>query len=557
MDIGAPHISSHGQDGAVHITAYGSAKLHMESETKHVQGTQIHTAKDSDSNEIFSTDNTVRTLGFHQNATVDFNNCTVTNLAGGGGGGVPDPLNINNVNVANTLTTNSIEPLANDPAPLRIKANFVEAPASENLGVTCNDLTCTGTSSLATVIATASISAGTTMSATGAIIGGSIQSQSTLVSSGTLTANNGITVTQGNVTVGNNGSITCQGNLTSTFGNVDVNNAVIANNVACESITVDSGTQANRNISVPRVFFRAGAGGCNMSQPVAGGANENTLFIKQSGAGAGSGIVFLRDGGAEGTATDENLRVDNGGEVRARGGVYVPEVNFRQDGTGGWSINQGASGGAQADSLACLMPNANGTFNVLDEAGNPLLIQSKLGLISQTAMNQNANFTLASTSNLRFGGYIFTPTQYTLTRTLTIAANSDTTNFTNMAFNCQSDTWTVVNTGATGVSMYNALLEGVYKCVIEQTGSSSSGNFEFNTLVFDYVFRLSIQTDPDIIITEPAYGYRTKPTNQARPTIEIDHFNTPVQSQPVFVRYPNQSAGETMPITVRLTKMPY
>ncbi len=126
-----------------------------------------------------------------------------------------------------------------------------------------------------------------------------------------------------------------------------------------------------------------------------------------------------------------------------------------------------------------------------------------------------------------------------------------------MAFNCRSDTWTVTNTGATGVSMYNFLLEGVYKCVIEQTGSSSSGNFEGNALVFDYILRLSTQTDPDITITQPGFNYRKKPTNQARPTVEIDHFNTPVQSQPVFVLYPNQSAGETMPIQVRLTKLDY
>jgi hypothetical protein len=155
-----------------------------------------------------------------------------------------------------------------------------------------------------------------------------------------------------------------------------------------------------------------------------------------------------------------------------------------------------------------------------------------------------------------FGQLPFQPIQYRLTRTITIAANADTTNFTNMAFNCRSDTWTKVNDGST-MSMYNVLLEGYYKCTITQTADSSSSNFSACDLMFDYILHLSIQTAPDIDITEPSFNYRKKPTNQARPTIRIDHLNNPVQSQPVFVLYPNQSAGETMPIEVRLTKLDF
>jgi hypothetical protein len=75
--------------------------------------------------------------------------------------------------------------------------------------------------------------------------------------------------------------------------------------------------------------------------------------------------------------------------------------------------------------------------------------------------------------------------------------------------------------------------------------------------MFDYVLHLSIQTAPDIDVSEPAFNYRKKPTNQPRPTIQIDHLNTPVQSQPVFILYGTQSAGETMPIEVRLTKLDF
>jgi hypothetical protein len=105
--------------------------------------------------------------------------------------------------------------------------------------------------------------------------------------------------------------------------------------------------------------------------------------------------------------------------------------------------------------------------------------------------------------------------------------------------------------------MYNLLLEGYYKCTITQTAASSSSNFIACDIMFDYVLHLSTQTAPDIDITEPAFNYRKKPTNQTRPSIEIDHLNTPVQSQAVFVLYPNQSAGETMPIEVRLTKLDF
>jgi hypothetical protein len=163
---------------------------------------------------------------------------------------------------------------------------------------------------------------------------------------------------------------------------------------------------------------------------------------------------------------------------------------------------------------------------------------------------------IANPLPLQFGAYSFKPIQYKLTKTLTIAAAADTTNFTNMAFNCQSDTWTNVNTNQS-VSLYNAALEGYYKCTITQTALSSGSNFNKCDIMFDYIYHLSVQAAPDIDVTEPAFNYQAKPSNQARPTIRIDHLNTPVQSQPVFVLYPNQSAGETMAIEVRLTKLDF
>ena len=78
----------------------------------------------------------------------------------------------------------------------------------------------------------------------------------------------------------------------------------------------------------------------------------------------------------------------------------------------GWAILQGANGSGLQDTLGIVSPNANGVLTVYDENNNPLMIQSKLGLILQTQLNLNANLLLGSTNNLRFGGYNFTPQQY-------------------------------------------------------------------------------------------------------------------------------------------------
>jgi hypothetical protein len=262
------------------------------------------------------------------------------------------------------------------------------------------------------------------------------------------------------------------------------------------------------------------------------------------------------------TGTDvDNMLVTMGGGTNAK-------IKFKNETGADLMFIEEATAG-QADGRIYISDGiyfgVTGIHNHITESGNNLLIDQN-DATSETQIRDNTSNPIISVKKtevvlsnplpLKFGLYSFRPIQYKLTRTLTIAASPDTTNFTNMAFNCQSDTWTLVNDNSS-VSMYNAALEGYYKCTISQTGASSAGNFDFCDIIFDYVLRLSIQTSPDIDITEPSFNYRKKPTNQARPTIEIDHLNTPVQSQPVFVLYPNQSVGETMPIEVRLTKLDF
>lgn len=238
--------------------------------------------------------------------------------------------------------------------------------------------------------------------------------------------------------------------------------------------------------------------------------------------------------------------------------LQVPRLNLSTGPHDGWTLQQGANASDQQDTLAFIAPNANATFNILDDTGNPLLIQSSSGLISQTEMNQNGNFTLSSNSLLKFGGYVFNPKQFTRSATISIRSTPDRASFTNMIFNCRSTSDFVnVNSGQTQ-SMYNAALEGIYKVSVTQNGASSASSYNMVIILFDYVLRLSTQSTPDII-PSVSYGYRIQPSGALPPTVEVDHLNTPIQSQPVYLNFPssNSAAGETIDVTIRLTQMPW
>ena len=283
--------------------------------------------------------------------------------------------------------------------------------------------------------------------------------------------------------------------------------------------------------------FRVGDGGSNsfnFIQPKTG-ADANNLLIK---AGASGGpIKFQNNAGTIDLARIEPDSVDNSGRI------YCPAIFFGTTGIHNSIVNDTTG----PDTLVMKIRQATASSEVIFEDND----EAELIRVRKTQIELKDDLPLI------FGNYSFRPQQYSLTRTLTIAAIPDTSTFTNMAFNCRTDSWTNVNTGATGITLYNVALEGYYKCTISQTALSSSGNFNFCDIIFDYILRLSVQTTPDITYTEPRYGYRKKPTNQAAPTIEIDHLNTPVQSQPVYVLYSSQNSGETMPIEVRLTKLDF
>ena len=283
-------------------------------------------------------------------------------------------------------------------------------------------------------------------------------------------------------------------------------------------------------------------GGKIVSSSLNLGVNAASDFvIEKPKSGAETNNLLVKIGSTNGTIkfqnqSGTNLMLVEESNVTNKGRLFIGEAIYF--GTTGIHNSIAESG----NNLLIDQNDANSETQIRDNTNNPIVSFIKTGVV------------IANPLPIQFGAYSFRPIQYKLNKTLTIAAAADTTNFTNMAFNCQSDTWTVVNTNQS-ISLYNVALEGYYKCTISQIGSSSAGNFDTCDIMFDYVFHLSIQTAPDIDITEPAFNYRKKPTNQASPTIRIDHLNTPPQSQPVFVLYPNQSAGETMQIEVRLTQL--
>ena len=377
--------------------------------------------------------------------------------------------------------------------------------------------------------------------------------------------NNTNAITTGNINCDNGGTNSCAARLfttrTSGVAGWTMEQQTVQGN-ALDNVLQMRGGQAGAYVSIVDSAFAGFVpnialdpqtevlGGLIQTDSYKIGDGANTFTLKQPKSGADSGNLLLQAGASEGPIKFQNnagttdLVIIKPDSVDNSGQLHCPAIIF---GTSGGVHNSIVNDIAGPESLVLKIRQATASSEVIFEDNN----EAELIRVRKTQIE------LKDDLPLLFGNYSFRPQQYSLTKTLTIAAVPDTATFTNMAFNCRTDSWTDVNSGATGVTLYNVALEGYYKCSISQTALSSAGNFNFCDIIFDYILRLSVQTTPDITYTEPRYGYRKKPINQAAPTIEIDHLNTPVQSQPVYVLYSGQNSGETMPIEVRLTKLDF
>ena len=352
-------------------------------------------------------------------------------------------------------------------------------------------------------------------------------------------------------------------------GSINAEGQLISNGLICENGAPDT------NFVKARVFdFRPkGANAApnneltgwvfSQKAPEAGApAEDNYLMLQNTQATGSLNLVKSLFDPQNPTPFDIILDPQNG-QVKTTTSFDAPQINFRKNATDAWSISQPPSGDPAQASLTVRAPSVFGSFNIFDSASSPWAQFSSLSTTLSKAttinstLNVNGNTTLGSANSLLFGAYIFRPQQYRRTITLTIDGSKDATNFTNMIFNPRQNTdWTNINTGAINQTLYNAALAGYYKCTATQTALSSASNYDGIKVIFDYVLEFSQQTSPDI--TPPiTYGYKIKPSGGQSPVIDVDHTNNPTQSQPVFLLFPGQNAGETMEMTIKLTKLDF
>jgi len=509
----------------------------------------------------------------------------------GGGGGVTDPLNLNNINAAVAMTTPSITPPAAGGG-LVIKANGLITPdgAGETLNISAstietNDGDISTNNGNVRVQGTGFISCGTTITANGNISTG----VSADVVSGRNLYFNGQDIYKsyqgvvppiadktykeykGLVGIGDNAIFTGEpvfrqtvkvqtsdGAIPPTLtdqitlnnnGTVQCSNANIGSALTVGTITCDNG---GVNECKARLFNTrtSGTAGWNITQALEeaaapqNAANNILQFAATQAQAAGIPTqVYITASDFDPSQGDSPSIILDPVTTASGGSVYSSQ--FHVGTTAGRYVLKQDVGGPLDQVLQVTAPSATGEVRFKNNVGG------------NTFVVKNASVDLSNSIPLNFGGYSFRPQQYSRTITLTIDESKDDINFTNMIFNArQTADWTDVNTGATNQSLYNASLAGYYKCTVTQTAISSSSNYDALKVMFDYVLEFSQQTTPDI---EPgiSFGYKGFPVGGLEPFVEIDHNNNPVQNQPVYLLFPLQTAGETMAMTVKLTKMDY
>ena len=568
VDIGAPHMGSHGQDGAVHITGYNTAKIHMETETKHVAGTQIVQAKDNNSQVIFSTDNAVRTLGFDANCTVDFNNCNVTNLAAGGGGAVSDPLNLNNINAVVGMTTPTLNPPAG--GSLAITANGLQPTAGGTLtisattiGTVNGDIT-TSNGNLQ-VQGTGAITCGTTITATGDIntqgtgdfvsgrniyfdgvdlykrtlVAGIPSDTSYVIYKQLAVKNNANTFTAVN-TFSDNIVMNGTGkSLTNPGGTIGSNTANIATGITCGTVDCDNG--GTNKCSAKEFATRtsgASTTGWAMKQDtpsVPAVFSDNVLQFTASQAGSFITVASSDHDPSSGIFPSiiiDPATVANGGSISCAEQVFGTTANrfiIRQD-----------NGGGLDNILQINASSASGEVRFRDNDSQDKLRVTKNDII------------LGSTTPLRFGAYSFKPRQ--LYRDITaFSFNNSAFGSTNIIFSTNDTDWVNVNTGATaqGLDLGSGTNDGGYKLSIRQISAGALGQINEFRLMSDIVLSRPNDGAPTVVLPS-AYCFQaydgTAPVITMTPGFLVWN---------VYAQFPAVSGNETSNLRVTLTQMPY
>jgi hypothetical protein len=535
-----------------------------------VAGTQIVQAKDNNSDVIFSTDNGNRTLGFDANCTVDFNNCTVQNLAGGGGGAVSDPLNLNNINAAIEMTTPILTPPAGQS--LAISANSVQPTAGGTLTITATtvgtvDGDITTSNGNLQVQGTGAITCGTTITATGDIntqatgdfvsgrniyfdgvdlykrtlVAGVPSDTSYVIYKQLAEKNNANTFTAVN-TFSNNIVMNGTGkSLTNPGGTIGSNTANIATGITCGTVDCDNG--GTNKCSAKEFATRtsgASTTGWAMKQDapsVPAVFSDNVLQFTASQAGSFITVAssdYDPSSGIFPSILIDPVTVANGGRISCAEQIFGTTANrfiIKQD-----------NGGVLDNHLQINAGSASSEVRFRDDGGQSVLRVAK------------SNVILGSTIPLSFGSYSFRPIQYYKDIT-GFSFNHNGAGLTNIIFTTNDTDWINVNSGATGQSLNLGVVanRGAYKLSFRQISAGALGQINDMRILSDIVLTRANDGAPQIILPS-ATAYAFEAYDGIAPIITMAPgflvYN-------VYATFPQVSGNETSNVRITLTQMPY
>lgn len=500
----------------------------------------------------------------------------------GGGGGVTDPLNLNNINAAVAMTTPSITPPAAGGG-LVIRANGLGIPtgAGERLNISAStietvdgDISTSGTGSVR-VQGTGFISCGTTITANGNITTGvaaDILSGRNLYFKGQdiyksyegvvpPIADETYKEYKGLVGTGDNAIFTGEpvfretvkvqttdGAIPPTLtdqitlnkdGTVQCSNANIGSALTVGTITCDNG---GLNECKARLFNTrtSGTAGWNITQALEeaaapqNAANNILQFAATQAQAVGiptqvyiTASDFDPSQGDKPSVIIDPVTTASGGRVQASQfitGTTASRFVLKQD-----------VGGPLNQVLQVNAPSGTGEVQFRDNVGG------------QTLTVKNASVDLGNTIPMSFGLYSFRPVELVLNFTgATLDANPSA------LFNSASTNFTRTNDGAT-VTL-NSQGEAVYHLTIDAT-SSSGGTVGSSRFMCNFPYMVSANASGQFQFTGNYCMNITPPAGFTTPVIEGDGTGGPTGSTDYSWSFPSVTGTETFDGTIKITRV--
>jgi hypothetical protein len=524
----------------------------------------------------------------------------------GGGGGVTDPLNLNNINAAVAMTT----PLLNPPAGgggLVIRANGLGIPpgAGETLNISATTMECVDgdfstNNGDVRVQGTGVITCGSTITANGNIttgVAGDINTGRDFIFNGQdiyksypgvvpAIPNKTYKDYKGLVATGDNAIFTGEPvfretvkvqtsdgavppNLTDQItlnknGTVQCSNANIGSALTVGTITCDNG---GVNECKARLFNTrtSGTAGWNITQALEeanapqNAANNILQFAATQAQAAGipTQIYITASDYNPGQGDTPSIILD---PVTTASGGSVYSSQFHVGTTAGRYVLKQDVGGPLNNDLQITAPTAaaevlfkGNTGGDLLKVGStvtcntPLVASGTVEVGSTLDVVGNVSLT-GATSALNFGAYSFRPQQYTYAFTGILIDD----NPTGILFNSHSALFTNVNAG--GTSTLNTAGEGFYKLTITG-GASSGGTFGAFRFCVDFPYTTAaFPSGQGIINYDGTFSGAKYPNGQTIPHL-CGFSSTTTDFKLCWPGIP--SGTETYDGTVTLTKMPY